>query len=209
MTRSLLITHGPQPPRDFVSAALGQRGSARDWCCLPKGHRLPRPDPAVYDLAVVYGGPQLLSDLQPDEGYLLDEIAWTRTFVNAGGRFLGLCLGAQILAKAYDAPIWQHATGAREIGYYPIYATDQGRTGYGLPGEMQVYHWHRDGFDLPSGAKLLAGGDLFANQAFALGPRALAVQFHPEITEAMIADWGTRAPLDSVVNNCNFCPPDG
>lgn len=197
MNSALLITHGPLPPRDFVSQTLGARGFARDWRCLPKGHDLPAPDPKAYDLAVVYGGPQLLSNPQPDEAYLLDEIAWVRAFVEAGGRFLGLCLGAQILAKAFGAKVWPHPKGCREVGYYPIRATSRGQAAAGLPGEMQVYHWHRDGFDLPDGADLLARGELFPNQAFALNPRVMGVQFHPEITDAMIANWSARAPADS------------
>lgn len=197
MKRALLITHGPVPPRDYVSGALGRRGFARDWRCLPKGHTLPAPDPALYDLAVVYGGPQLLSDLQPGEEFLLDEIAWTRTFVEAGGRFLGLCLGAQILAKAFDADVWRHPEGKREIGFYPIHATDAGQQDHDLPETLQVYHWHRDGFDVPKGAVPLASGDMFPNQAYRLGDRALAVQFHPEITDGMIQTWAERAPADA------------
>ena len=197
MTRALLITHGPNPPHDYVNAALGRRGVARDWRCLPKGHRLPNPDPATYDLVVAYGGPQLLSDLQPGEEYLLEEVAWVRAFVEAGGRYLGLCLGAQILAKAFGAEVWRHPNGAREIGFYPVTATKAGQANYDLPQDLQVYHWHRDGFDLPAGATLLASGELFANQAFTLGPRTLAVQFHPEINAGMIDSWSRRAPADA------------
>ena len=196
MKRALLVTHGPLPPRDYVSAALGRRGIAREWRCLPKGHALPDPDPNVYDLAVVYGGPQLLSDLQPGEEYLLDEIAWTRTFVEAGGRFLGLCLGAQILAKAFGAEVYRHPDGAREVGYYPINITPAGQKKLNLPEQLYVYHWHRDGFSVPAGADLLATTHMFPNQAFALGDKALAVQFHPEITHAMISNWSTRAPAE-------------
>ncbi len=195
--RALLITHGPNPPCDYVSAALGRRGFARDWRCLPKGHALPAPDPDLYDLVVVYGGPQLLSDLQPGEEYLLEEVAWARTFVEAGGRFLGLCLGAQILAKAFGAKVWRHGQGHREVGFYPIQATQAGQASADLPANMMVYHWHRDGFDLPEGATLLATGHMFPNQAYSLGPRTLAVQFHPEITDGMIANWAERAPEDA------------
>ena len=197
MKSALLVTHGPLPPRDFVNEALARRGFARDWRCLPKGHHLPAPDPKAYDLAVVYGGPQLLSDLQADEDYLLDEVAWARSFVEAGGRFLGLCLGAQILAKAFGAKIWRHPEGCREVGYYPIQATPAGQEVANLPAKLTVYHWHRDGFDVPAGAELLAKGHLFPNQAFALNPRVMGVQFHPEITCGMIANWSTRAPADS------------
>ena len=197
MSAALLITHGPNPPRDYVSAALRRRGLARDWRCLPKGHVLPKPDPSLYDIAVIYGGPQLLSDTKPGEEFLLQEIVWSKTFVEAGGRFLGLCLGAQILAKAFGAKIWRQAEGYREVGFYPIKATQAGQALVGLSAKMMVYQWHRDGFDLPEGATLLARGDKFPNQAYRLNPRTLAVQFHPEITEAMIANWAARAQREA------------
>ncbi len=198
MKRALLITHGPNPPCDHVSHVLGRRQIARDWRCLPKGHCLPHPDPEAYDLVVVYGGAQLLSDVQPEEKFLWDEIAWVRTYVEAGGTYLGLCLGAQILAKAFGAAVWRHPEAAREVGYYPIRATPEGQA-LGLSSCQHVYHWHRDGFDLPAGARLLATGDLFPTQAFSLGPRVLAVQFHPEITDRMITNWAGRAPTDADV----------
>ena len=198
MKRALLITHGPNPPCDYVSQALGRRQVARDWRCLPMGHRLPDPDPKTYDLVVVYGGAQLLSDIQPAEAFLWDEIAWVQSYVEAGGTYLGLCLGAQILAKALGAAVWRHREGAREVGYYAIRATPAGQA-LGLSACQHVYHWHRDGFDLPDGARLLATGDLFPTQAFSLGPRVLAVQFHPEITDWMIANWAGRAAADADV----------
>lgn len=197
MKRALLITHGPLPPHDYVCSYLGRLGFARDWRCLPKGHRLPDPNPDLYDLVVVYGGAQLLSDLQPGEEFLLDEVAWVRSFVEAGGRYLGLCLGAQILAQAFGGAIRPHPAGCREVGFYPIQATQAGQRILDLPPEMMVYHWHRDGFDLPPNAELLARGDLFPNQAFQLGNRALGVQFHPEITDQMIQLWAKRAPADA------------
>lgn len=196
MKRALLITHGPNPPKDYVSQSLGRMGVSREWRCLPKGHQLPSPDPGEFDLVVVYGGPQLLSDLQPEEQYLLDEISWVRQYVKAGGAYLGLCLGAQILAKAFDANVWRHPESAREIGYYSISPTDAGIK-QGLPSGLMVYHWHRDGFDLPKNATLLAVGEVFPNQAFSLSERVLAVQFHPEITDQMIADFSDRAPEDA------------
>ena len=197
MKRALLITHGPVPPRDFVSETLGTLGYAREWRCVPKGHVLPAPDPAAYDLVVVYGGPQLLTDLQPEEAYLLDEVEWVKAYVEAGGTFLGLCLGAQILAKALGGKVYRHPDGVREIGTYEINATRAGQAGVGLPPQMNVYHWHRDGFVPPQGATLLATGGAFPNQAFSVGARVLAVQFHPEITEAMVQNWAERAPPDN------------
>ena len=197
MKRALLLSHSPATPQDYISTILGTMGFVREWRCLPKGHILPDPDPHLYDLAVVYGGPQLLSDLKPGEEFLFDEISWTSRFVEAGGTYLGLCLGGQILAKAFGAEVKSHEKGHREIGFYPIHATQSGQIKANLPETMMVYHWHRDGFDLPAGSELLATGDIFPHQAFALGDRSLALQFHPEITDGMITQWSERAPADA------------
>ncbi len=58
-----------------------------------------------------------------------------------------------------------------------------------LPGPLHVYQWHKEGFDLPQGATLLARGEVFENQAFRLGEAAYAIQFHPEVTSNIMADW--------------------
>lgn len=78
-----------------------------------------------------------------------------------------------------------------EIGYCPISPTAAGRS-FG-PWPSQVYHWHREGFEVPSGGTLLAEGPTFPNQAMAYGPAALGVQFHPEITYALVARWSADA----------------
>jgi GMP synthase (glutamine-hydrolysing) len=78
-----------------------------------------------------------------------------------------------------------------EVGYYPIRPTSAGR---GLCAQWpdHVYEWHREGFDLPQGAELLAEGDAFPVQMFRWGPAAYGIQFHPEVTHAMMCRWTTR-----------------
>ena len=95
-----------------------------------------------------------------------------------------------MLARHLGERIYQHAAGCAEIGYYPLRATDAGRT---VTPEWpdHVYQWHREGFDLPRGAELLAEGDMFPVQSFRTG-NAFAVQFHPEVTHAMMCRWTTR-----------------
>ncbi len=60
------------------------------------------------------------------------------------------------------------------------------------PWPEQVYQWHREGFDLPLGAELLAEGDSFPVQAFRYNGAAFALQFHPDVTHAMMCRWTTR-----------------
>ena len=105
--------------------------------------------------------------------------------------FLGICLGAQMLAHHLGSRVFRHPDGHAEVGYYPIRPTEIGRAVCD-PWPEQVYQWHREGFDLPLGADLLAEGDSFPVQAFRYGGSAFALQFHPDVTHAMMCRWTTR-----------------
>ncbi|WP_027514917.1 glutamine amidotransferase [Bradyrhizobium sp. WSM1417] len=161
------------------------------------GHRLdirrPRfgdPLPETLDQhagAVVFGGPMSAND--PDD-YIRREIDWIEIPLREQRPFLGICLGAQMLAKQLGARVAPHADALTQIGYYPIRPTEAGhRLCPNWP--ARVYHWHREGFELPVGTELLAEGDDFPVQAFRTG-NAFGVQFHPDVTYAMMHRWTTR-----------------
>ena len=105
--------------------------------------------------------------------------------------FLGICLGAQMMAKQLGAKVDSHEKGLTEIGYYPLRATEEGRAMLEWPDH--TYQWHSEGFSLPSGAVRLAASDAFENQAFRFGRAAYGVQFHPEVTHLMMCRWTTIA----------------
>jgi GMP synthase (glutamine-hydrolysing) len=103
---------------------------------------------------------------------------------------LGICLGAQMLARQLGAPVAPHPHGLAQIGYYAIHPTPAGlKICPHWPD--QVYHWHGEGFELPSGAELLAEGGDFPVEAFQLD-HAFGLQFHPDVTYAMMHCWTTR-----------------
>ena len=103
--------------------------------------------------------------------------------------FLGVCLGAQMLARHLGHRVAPHPEGRVEVGYYPIRATQQGGALCRCAFPNKVYQWHREGFDLPAGATLLAQGDDFEAQAFSYAQSAYGLQFHPEVTYAMMCKW--------------------
>ena len=138
--------------------------------------------------AVIFGGPMSAND--PD-AYLRREIDWIAVPLREQRPFLGICLGAQLLAKQLGATVAPHRDGRAEIGYYPIRPTAAGRA-LCDPWPEQVYHWHREGFTLPRGTELLAEGcGDFPIQAFRTGA-AYALQFHPDVTHAMMHRWITH-----------------
>ncbi len=140
---------------------------------------------------VIFGGPMSAND-RAREPYIQAEIDWLAVPLSEERPLLGVCLGAQMLAMFLGAAVRPHPERRVEIGYHPIMETEAGRRI--APWPKAVYQWHQEGFDLPAGARLLARGEAFENQAFAYGPAAFGVQFHPEITYAMVNRWTSANP---------------
>lgn len=162
----LLILHQERSTPGRVGHHLKARG-------VPMDVRRPRfgePLPATlagHAGVVVFGGPMSAND--PDD-FIRNEIDWLAAPLREEKPLLGICLGAQMLA------IRPTEDGLRACPAWPSH----------------VYQWHREGVELPHGARLLARGDLFEVQAFAYGRAAYGIQFHAEVTHAMMCRWTTR-----------------
>jgi GMP synthase (glutamine-hydrolysing) len=139
--------------------------------------------------AIIFGGPMSAND---EDDWLRREIDWIKVPLAEAKPLLGICLGAQMLTRHLGQRVYLHPEGKVEIGYHLIMPTEEGNKICACPFPRHVYHWHREGFDLPTGATLLAAGDAFATQAFRFGPAAYGFQFHPEVTYAMMCRWTVR-----------------
>jgi GMP synthase (glutamine-hydrolysing) len=188
MTRPVLIVlHQEHSIPGRVGQVLTGRG-------IPLDIRRPRfGDPLPKTLrrhagAVIFGGPQSAND---KDDFIRQEIDWIGVPLKEKKPFLGICLGAQMLARHLGSPVYFHPEGKAEVGYYPIRPTAIGNE-VTPQWPDHVYQWHREGFDLPAGADLLAEGDIFSAQAFRYGPAAFGIQFHAEVTYAMMCRWTTR-----------------
>ncbi len=140
------------------------------------------------DLLLVLGGPIGVyeTDVYP---WLEAEIAVIRERLAAGGKMIGVCLGAQLIARAAGARVYP---GTREIGWASITPTEAGKQsalGELAAADWQVLHWHGDTFDLPPGAALLASTAAVPHQAYTIGHQVLALQFHPEVMPGDIETW--------------------
>lgn len=142
------------------------------------------------DILVLMGGPMSVNDAA-DYPWLGHEIELVKQRIAASLPTLGICLGSQIIAKALGAEIYA-GTAGKEIGWMPIQVNDAGQNTpiRHLDGNnTSMFHWHGDTFDLPAGATLLASSPLYRHQAYAYGENVLALQCHPEITEAKLERW--------------------
>lgn len=145
-------------------------------------------DESAIDLLVILGGP--IGAYEVDNyPFLVSELQLIGTRLRAGRPTIGICLGAQLMARALGARVYPNSLG-KEIGWSALDLTEAGRNSplavlEGAP----VLHWHGDTFDLPAGATLLASTPVTRNQAFSWGKAALGLQFHVEATGAGLERW--------------------
>ena len=147
--------------------------------------------PALQDIGglIVFGG-EMNVDQVEQHPYLLAERQLMRRAVDAGKPVLGICLGAQMLARALDAPVYR--APVRELGFKRIRLTESGREDRLLSAFQDgdcLFQWHEDTFELPKGAELLAVGDDVRHQAFRYGANAWGVQFHFEVDRDGVDGW--------------------
>ena len=143
--------------------------------------------PLKPDLLFVLGGP--IGAYEDDRyPFLSTEIGMLEARLAAGLPTMGICLGAQLIARALGARVYPGP--AKEIGFAPLTLTeDGGRTALSAFADNPVLHWHGDTFDLPQGCRRLASTDFCVNQAFSFGPATLAMQFHPEVDGHSFERW--------------------
>jgi GMP synthase-like glutamine amidotransferase len=183
--RVLAFRHVPFEGLGLLEDVLRRRGAAIDYV---DGYQADAVVPAAerYEALVFLGGPMSVND---DLGYLRCEMEIIRAAVARRQPVLGICLGAQLIAKAMGARVQPNAE--KEIGWFELEFTPAAARDplfAGLSKEL-VFHWHGETFDLPEGAELLASSRACRHQAYRIGSYLYGFQFHLEVTPAMVADW--------------------
>ncbi|MBX4972780.1 type 1 glutamine amidotransferase [Rhizobium lentis] len=176
-----------------LATALDEAGADIEWFRVWRDGILP-PDISAHDALVVLGGEQSALD-DETHPYLPKLARLARRFGDAGKAVLGICLGCQILARAYGAD--NHLGTAREFGWHRIGVTPEGRTDpllSALGNDFTIFEWHADTFSLPEGAVRLAASPIAENQAFRIGRAVYGTQFHFEADMRVVEEWKTDFP---------------
>jgi GMP synthase-like glutamine amidotransferase len=184
--RVLVFRHSPSDGLGLIANALDAHSIPYEYADLytPSSVSAPAGDA---DALIVMGGSMSANDELP---FITREIEHIRNAVERGKPVLGVCLGAQLTAKALGARVY--ANHVKEVGWAPVTfndATLRDPLFAGITGDQTIFHWHGETFDLPYGAELLASSAGCRNQAFRVGDRVYGFQFHLEVTPDMIVDW--------------------
>ena len=182
----LAFRHAPLEGIGCISGALARH----NVCCHPIDLYID-PDAALnLDGAaglILMGGPMSAND---DLAWIPRELAAIREAAARGIPVLGICLGAQLIARALEARVYRNPE--KEIGWAPVRFAEAAQVDalfHGFSGTETVFQWHGETFDLPQGAELLAVSDACRHQAFRWGANVYALQFHLEVTPEIIAEW--------------------
>jgi GMP synthase-like glutamine amidotransferase len=189
--RVLSVTHGPSVPGGVFEHEVEERGHRLERWSAPDGAA-----PASarsYGAVLVFGGAA-----HPDQddhfAWLRDEKEFLKEALVDEVPVLGVCLGAQMLARAAGAEV--RPAPAAEVGWLDVALTAHGSADPvlgALPRRATVFQWHHYTYDLPPGGVELATSDV-CTQAFRLAQPAWGIQFHAEVTLPMVAAWAEEAP---------------
>lgn len=176
--RAHYLQHVPFEGIGFMKPWLDAAGCEITHTRLYESAAFPSLD--ALDLLIIMGGPMSVND-EAALPWLKAEKQFVKSAIEAGKSVLGVCLGAQMIASAMGARVYPNRV--KEIGWHPVMATDTtGHDVFRFPRTTNVFHWHGETFDLPSGAVRLARSEACENQAFQLGSSVIGLQFHLEST---------------------------
>jgi GMP synthase (glutamine-hydrolysing) len=191
--RVLITTHVESEGPGTLGTFLESQGAELRIARLHEGEGLPS-DIAEIDAVVSMGGPM---NVYEDDRYpfLRDEALLIRNAIQADLPVLGICLGAQMIARCSGAIVTK--SPKKEVGWCKVSLTEEGEKSpafSGLASELEVLQWHEDMFKIPEGGKLLAASKDCPHQAFTYR-KALGLQFHLEVTRGMLAEWFADDPI--------------
>ena len=194
--RVLVIENYPKTTLGLVGRALAEAGAECRLLRTHSGDTVPASSEGFDGLILLGGAQDALDDA--NYPYLKPEATLARVFGKEDKAVLGICLGAQLVARGYGA---ENLLGRPiEFGWHEVRTTRDGASDPVLSvigRSSPIFHWHVDTFNLPPGATRLAESDQTAMQAFRIGRATYGIQFHFEAGTEMVASW-TRDFADEI-----------
>ena len=181
--KALLIVHQRRSEPGEIGKKLIERGFKLDIKRPPIGDKLPE-SMDDYDLSIIFGGPMSINDL--NHKFIKYEIDWINIALQSGKPFLGICLGAQMLAKNLGGLVKRCNDKSCEIGFFDINPTKDGQVLF--KEQKTFFQWHNEGFTVPKECTILAEGNKFHQQAFRY-KNSFGLQFHPEVNLNLHLKW--------------------
>ena len=183
----LVMKHVDIEGPGLIEDCLRQEKIPYQILTLESGLHLPKLDDFTH--LVILGGPMNVyeEDRYP---FLRIEDLFIKEAIQRGKSILGICLGAQLIAKALGAKVFK--ASMKKIGWYDVSLTRIGSIDpffSQLPKRFSAFQWHEDTFEIPHSAILIATSSLVPYQAFRYGDNAYGLQFHLEVTQEMIREW--------------------
>jgi GMP synthase (glutamine-hydrolysing) len=181
----IAFRHVPFEHLGLIATVLAERGIACRYADIFDQALGPQAWESAAAL-IFMGGPMSVNDSLP---FIRQELRLIERAVMGGKPVLGVCLGAQLIARALGARVYRNPV--KEIGWALVWWREAARSDplfQGLSEPEVLFHWHGETFDLPAGAAWLASSDACPHQAFRAAS-AYGLQFHLEVTPEMIADW--------------------
>jgi GMP synthase (glutamine-hydrolysing) len=203
----LIIVHVESEGPGTLGPFLESSGAGVRQARVYTGERLPENIDGL-NAIISMGGPMNVYEEQ-EYPFLKDETALLQKAIASDLPVLGICLGAQMIAKASGARVVR--SPKEEVGWGKVFVTDEDRDDplfSGLPATLDVLQWHGDMFEIPEAGALIATGDDCPHQAFRYR-NAFGLQFHVEVTREILADWFKDSPdLEKILRTYDQLKPD-
>jgi len=183
-----VLQHVPFEGLGSIEVWLSHRGARVTYTRFFESVRLPALTDV--DFIIALGGPMSVND-EEQLPWLREEKRFVAEAIASNKAVLGICLGAQLIASAMGARVYPGS--AKEIGWFPVFSEPAVPDTFLFPASTDVFHWHGETFDLPSGAVHLASSAACRNQAFQIGAQVIGLQFHLETTPSS---------AEAIINNC-------
>lgn len=178
-----IFQHIKNEPSGFFETIFREKKIPFEYIRLYETNEIPRLDNPTH--MVFMGGTMSVND-EEEFPWLKEEKALIRSSVKARQKVLGICLGAQLIASAHGRKVYRFVN---ETGWHPLDKVQDAAGAFAsFPECFQVFQLHGDTFEIPYGGHLLASGKSVRNQAFSYR-NALGLQFHLEMTDAIVRDW--------------------